>query len=122
MGPQGPQGPANSQLWPTFITGILNNVITANRFTPDGNLTVTRVEVYLQTPPAGCNANAIIQVSDGTVAGTISLTLAGTANDSGPLAVNYYAGTRLTVSVAARPSGCNVKPQDANVLVQYKGR
>lgn len=125
MGPQGlvgPQGPASSQLWNTFLAGALNTVFTGGRFTPDGNLTVTRMQVHLQTAPIGCNTNAVIQISDGTPAGTKTLMLTAAANDSGPLAVNYSAGTPILVGVSVRAVGCNTRPQDANVLVQYKGR
>ena len=121
-GPQGPAGPANSQLWNTFMAGALNSVLTAGRFTPDGNLTMTRIQVSLHTAPTGCNTNAVVQVSDGTPAGTKTLTLTAAAGDSGPLAVNYSAGTVLTVGISTKAAGCNTRPQDANVLVQYKGR
>ncbi|HWW87355.1 MAG TPA: choice-of-anchor tandem repeat GloVer-containing protein, partial [Vicinamibacterales bacterium] len=122
VGPQGPAGPANSQLWNTFLAGAFNNVFTASRFTPDGNLTMTGIQVQLETAPVGCVTNAVIRVSDGTPAGTRTLTLTSAANDSGPLAVDYSAGTPITVGISTRAVGCNTRPQDANVLVQYKGR
>jgi hypothetical protein len=121
-GLQGPAGPANSQVWNTFLAGVLSSVFTAARLNPDGNLTVTRIQVSLGTAPLGCSANAVIQVSDGTAAGTKTLTLIAAANDSGPLAVNYSAGTPILVGVSIKAVGCATRPQNANVLVQYKGR
>jgi hypothetical protein len=109
-------------LWNTFLAGALNSVFTGGRFTPDGNLTLTRIQVYLQAAPSGCNTNAVVQISDGTPAGTKTLTLTAAANDSGPLAVNYTAGTPISVGVISRSVGCSTAPKDANVLVQYKGR
>jgi hypothetical protein len=97
-------------------------VFTGGRFTPDGNLTVTRIQVYLQTAPDGCDTNAVVQIGDGTPDGTNALTLAAAANDSGPLAVNYAAGVPISVVVSTRAVGCDTRPQNANVLVQYKGR
>jgi hypothetical protein len=125
MGPiglQGPAGPANSQVWNMFLAGALSSVFTAGRLTPDGNLSVTRIQVGLGTAPLGCTTNAVIQISDGTSAGTKTLTLTAAANDSGPLAVNYSAGTPILVGVSIRAIGCGTRPQNANVLVQYKGR
>jgi hypothetical protein len=83
---------------------------------------MTRIQVYLQTSPVGCNTNAVVQISDGTPGGTKTLTLAAAANDSGPLSVNYSAGVPINVGVSVRAVGCGTRPQDANVLVQYKGR
>jgi hypothetical protein len=121
VGPQGPAGPARSQLWNTFLAG-LTSVFTGGRFTPDGDLTVTRIQVYLQTPPDGCDTNAVVQISDGTPDGTTTLTLTAAANDSGPLAVSYAAGVPISVGVSTRAMECDTRPQGANVLVQYKGR
>ena len=122
-GTAGPCRPsANSQVWNTFLPGVLSSVFTAARLTPDGNLTVTRIQVGLGTAPVGCSANAVIQISDGTAAGTKTITLTAAANDSGPLAVNYSAGTPILVALSIRAVGCSTKPQNANVLVQYKGQ
>ena len=104
------------------MPGTLTRVFTAARFTPDGNLTVTRMQVGLGTAPSGCSTNAIVQISNGTAAGTKTLTLTAASNDSGPLAVNYTAGTPITVGISVRANGCGTRPQDANVVVQYKGR
>jgi Collagen triple helix repeat (20 copies) len=123
MGLQGPAGPAaNSQLWNTFLAGALSSVFTAGKLTPDGNLSVTRIQVGLGTAPVGCSTNAVIQITDGTPAGTKTITLTAAANDSGPLAVNYSAGRPILVGLSIRAVGCNTKPQNANVLVQYKGQ
>ena len=123
MGLQGPAGPAaNSQLWNTFLAGNLTSVFTAGRLTPDGNLSVTRIQVGLGTAPAGCSTNAVIQITDGTPAGTKTITLTAAANDSGPLAVNYSAGRPILLGLSIRAVGCSTRPQNANVLVQYKGQ
>jgi hypothetical protein len=122
IGLPGPAGSANSQAWNTFLAGALTSVFTAARLTPDGNLSVTRIQVGLGTAPLGCSTNAVIQISDGTPAGTKTLTLTAAANDSGPLTVNYSAGTPILVGLSIRAVGCGTRPQNANVLVQYKGR
>jgi len=83
---------------------------------------MTRIQVGLRTAPAGCSTNAVVQITDGTPAGTKTLTLTAAANDSGPLAIDYSAGTPILVSVSTRAVGCGTNPQNANVLVQYKGR
>ena len=83
---------------------------------------MTRIQVSLGTAPLGCSTNAVIQISDGTPAGTKTLMLTAAANDSGPLAVDYSAGTPILVRLSIRAVGCVIRPQNANVLVQYKGR
>ena len=74
------------------------------------------------TAPTGCNTNAVIQLSDGTVGGTRLLSIASAANDSGAISVNYAAGVPITIGVSTKMVGCNTRPQDANVTVQYKGQ
>jgi hypothetical protein len=64
----------------------------------------------------------LVQITDGTSAGTKPLTLTGQANDGGPLSLNYAAGMPVQVGVSIKAAGCGSKPQDANVVVQYKGR
>jgi len=98
----------------------LTSVFTAGRITPDGNLTVTRIQVQLQTTPAVCKTAAVIQITDGTIAGTRTLPLQAASSDSGPLSVNYAAGVPITVGVSVAAAGCKTSPQNANVLVQYK--
>jgi hypothetical protein len=121
QGPQGPAGPSNSQLWNTFIPA-LTTAVTSGRFTPDGSLTVTRIQVQLSAAPASCKTNAVIRLTDGTVSGTATVTLTAAANDSGPASINFTAGIPITIGVSVLPAGCRTNPANANVLVQYKGR
>src|SRR5439155_10651730 len=64
MGLPGPAGSANSQVWNTFLAGSLSSVFTAGRLIPDGDLSMTRIQVVLGTAPLGCITNAVIQISD----------------------------------------------------------
>jgi hypothetical protein len=84
-------------------------------------ITVTRIQAQAQLAPSGCSTNAAIQISDGTATGTRSLSLSGAANDSGVLALDYAAGTRLKITVLP-PRGCKVWPASVNAVVQYQGR
>ena len=104
------------------MVGPLSNVLTAAWFTPDGDIAMTRVQVSLQTPPAGCKTNAVLQISDGTLAGTKTLAVTAANRDSGPLSVPYSAGRPISLGISVRAAGCDIRPQDANVIVQYKGR
>jgi hypothetical protein len=99
----------------------LTSVLTAGRFTPDGNLTITRVQAQLSTTPS-CRTTAVIQVTNGTVGGSHTLPLQATSSDSGPLAINVGAGVPISVGVSVPAAGCKTNPQNANVLVQYKRR
>jgi hypothetical protein len=114
-------GPAGSQVWNAFIAGNLNrNALTISTLTPSNPITITRLQVQLQTAPEGCVTNAVLQISNGTPAGTKTITLAAAANDSGLLNINSPSGTPVVVSVSARARNCQTLPADANVIVQYK--
>jgi probable HAF family extracellular repeat protein len=132
-GPAGPQGAigapgppgisesAGSQVWNAFIAGNLNrNALTIATLTPSNSVTITRIQVQLQTPADGCATNAVLQISNGTPAGTKTVTLVAAANDSGLLSINSPSGTPLVLSVSARARNCQTLPADANVIVQYK--
>ena len=90
-------------------------------FTPDTPITVTRLEVRLATAPMGCSINARVRLTDGTTAETLTLT--GAYESSGSLALDYAAGTPLSVRVI-RAASCSggTMPADANVVVQYRAR
>jgi hypothetical protein len=119
----GPPGPAGSQAWTAFIAGNLNrNELTIATFTPSNPITITRIQVQLQTPAVSCATDAVLQISNGTPAGTIAVALDGAAIDSGLLDLNAPAGDALVMSVSARARNCRTLPADANVIVQYKTR
>ena len=118
-GPVGPIGPAGSQVWSAFLTG-LKPAYVASSFTPDNAIVVTRIQAQLAGAPPACVLSAVIALSDGTVSGTQTLPITGTANDSGPIAQNYAAGVPIQLSVST-PAGC-AAPSAANVVVQYKAQ
>ena len=99
----------------------LKSPVVASAFTPDNNVTVTRIQAQAMLPPSGCTSNLALQVSDGSPAGAITLPVTASANDTGPLAVNYAAGTSLTLTVVPG-SGCTIPAASINVVVQYQGR
>jgi YVTN family beta-propeller protein len=121
IGPQGPIGPAGSQVWTAYIQQAAKNSANVARFTPANDIVLTRIEADAVIPPSGCTNNILLQVSDGTAAGTKTLALAADENDTGPLSVNYAAGTTLRLSVVP-PSGCVVPASSINVVIQYHAR
>ena len=94
---------------------------TAATFTPNQPITLTRLQVQSGLVPAGCSRNAIVKISDGTPAGTRTLTIAAAASDSGVLAINYAAGVPVTVGVSTTAS-CSVPPASAMVVAQYRAQ
>src|SRR5947209_488108 len=121
IGPQGPIGPSGSQVWNAYIQQAAKNSANIARFTPANDIVLTRIEADAVVPPSGCTSNIQLQVSDGTVAGTKTLALASDENDTGPMAVNYSAGTTLRLSIVP-PSGCAVPANSINVVIQYHAR
>lgn len=122
VGPQGPIGPSGPQIWNTYVPASPKNAAVAGAFTPNGNITVTQIQAQALTAPSGCKTNLALQLSDGTLAGTATLTVTAAANDSGPLSLDYAAGSALKLTVL--PSGqCEMaSPASINVVVQYHGR
>jgi hypothetical protein len=100
----------------------LNSTYTVSTFTPDTAIKVTRIQAQAAIPPVGCTTNGVISLSDGTPAGTRTLAITGTANDSGPIAFNYSAGATLTLSVSTAASGCRRPPLSVNAVMQYKAQ
>jgi hypothetical protein len=122
VGPQGPIGPAGSQVWNVFLPGSLTRRLKGATFTPDTPITVTRVQLQLQTAPLGCATNAVLSLSDGTPAGTRTLNLNSGSRDTGSVALDYASGVPLTLSTSVAASGCAVAPADGNIVIQYKAR
>jgi len=108
-----PRGPFNA-----FLPGALTSTWTAQTWTLDKAITVTRVQVQAKTAPAGCTTNAVVRLSNGST--TQDVTISAAANDSGAIAKNYAAGAVLTLSVQTAAAGCATAPADANAVVQYK--
>ena len=113
-----PFSAAPRMLESSFFPGALTLVWTASTWIPDKAITITRMEAQAKTAPAGCAANAVIQLSNGIT--PLVLTISGSANDSGPLAQAFAAGSVLTVSLSIPAAGCSTFPADVNVEVQYR--
>jgi hypothetical protein len=115
----GPQGPSGNQLWASFVPAFAA-AYTAAAMTPDYNIVVTRLQAQLAVGPSRCATNATMQITDGVT--TYSLTLTNSANDSGPLRLNFAAGTRISLNATAAVCSSGVAPALGNVVVQYKVR
>jgi hypothetical protein len=118
QGLRGPAGPAGSQSWSTYIP-LFNTVYTASTFTPTTPITLTRLQLQLGLAPVGCTRNAVLRISDGTVAGTKTILVSAAANDSGVLAVNYSAGIPVTIGVSVTAACTGIPPVNANAVAQY---
>src|SRR5262249_603746 len=121
IGPQGPMGPSGSQTWNSYVPLGARTATVASSFTPGNAITVARIQAQAFIPPAGCSTNLSLQLSDGTASGTTSVVVFSAENDSGPLSLNYAAGTPLRLTVVPS-AGCSIPPASINVVVQYQGR
>ena len=122
QGPIGPQGPAGivvDQTWSAYATVPVNASTIVSDFTPNGDVTVTRIQTRVIPAPSGCNTQLRVQVTDGTQ--TATLTLASASSDSGAMAVPFNAGAPLHLTVVP-PSGCGLKNAQLNTVVQYRAR
>jgi hypothetical protein len=115
--------PSGSHVWSSFALAFFGPY-TVSTFTPDNNITVTRIQAQLPIAPTNCQTNAAVGVISADGANfTAPLTLSALANDSGSMSVNFNGGTAITlkVSTPARCSG-GIPPGAANIVVQYKVR
>jgi hypothetical protein len=110
--------PPDRMFFDTFLPGPLNAPWTAQRITPDTDLTVTRVFVTLKTPGAACTSPAVLRLAsaNGQIGEDLVLTPAG--YDSGPQSMPFPASTPVELKVQAGAI-CAVGLQDANVAVQF---
>ena len=65
-GNKGPAGIATTQAWSSVVSGAPTALVLAGALTPDGNITITRIQAVAQTAPAGCSSPAVILVTDGS--------------------------------------------------------
>jgi len=109
-----------------FLAGNLGNGQTGGAFTPDRNITMTRVTVSEQSPGSGCSTTAQLLIWYKT-GGPYSLDLGNdkTMVDSGPINLPVPAGgtSGFPIWMEAWPaSGCGLggsSPADVFVNVQY---
>jgi hypothetical protein len=90
-------------------------------FTPDTAITMTRAELQLRKAPGRCPVPGRLRVTDGTQ--SVFLTVNADYVDSGPLAVEFAAGTPLAVYIS-KAAACakDQGPADGNLVVQYRAR
>jgi hypothetical protein len=101
-----------------FLSNALTSTWIASVWTPDKPVVLTRVQAQAKTAPSGCSANAVVKISDGSNA--VSLTLSAAGNDSGAVSKTFSAGIPIAISVQTAATGCVVAPADVNVTLQYK--
>lgn len=116
QGPPGTPGPPGSQLWTSYVPLFLKGYTVA-ALTPDNAIEVTRIQAQAGIPPSKCSVNAALIVSDGNT--TYTLPIAASANDSGPIALNFAVGAHITLTLIP-PGHCALWPASTSVAVQYK--
>jgi hypothetical protein len=109
-------------MWNAWAWGTLERSFSISRFTPDGPITVTRIEVQLQIAGLRCRRDPTLTLSDGTAKGTTQLVLHNTSSDSGPLSIDVPAGATIRLDVDEEARDCRTRPAGANIVVQYKAR
>jgi hypothetical protein len=109
----------STKTWSTFVP-VLTSRYAASTLTPEANITVSRMQAHAIVAPVGCTNDAVVEISNGTAAGTTSLTISAADNDSGQIAVNYSAGMPIKARVVTAASSCaGATPSLVNLVVQY---
>lgn len=124
VGAQGPPGPAGSSggagkflTWSAVIGSHDQGSYKAAQFTPDGPITVTRIEAVLTGSPAGsCQSPPEAFLSQGGNP-LFPLTLNAITTDTGPLSLNLSGNVPLTMDVRGATPDCLAS---GNVTVQYE--
>ncbi|HTS16279.1 MAG TPA: hypothetical protein VMP11_01775 [Verrucomicrobiae bacterium] len=113
------QNPSAHQTWTAFIDGnVGSNGTDWGSWTPSGNITVTSVEVVLETTAAsGCSPLPIVRLTDGTNNVDVSIGNGVWRTSSGTISQTYSAGNLLEINTVA--GSCGTDPRNAMVTVQY---
>jgi hypothetical protein len=100
-----------------FLPGALSTSYTADTFTPDYGIVVTRVEVTVKTVSQGCSSSAVVSLHGSS---DLDVPIPLGASDSGPVNILMDAGTPVQILLSTPAQGCSIPPQDANVVVHYR--
>jgi hypothetical protein len=103
-----------------FLPNLTSAAGTYQRMTLDKAVTVTRLQLVLGTPGAGCTTQATASVTDGTNSVTLTTANGTSIYDSGAVSQNFAAGANLDIKIATAASGCSTAPQNANITAQYR--
>jgi hypothetical protein len=103
-----------------FLPNLTSSAATYQRMTPDKGVTVTRLQLVLGTPGAGCTTQATVSLTDGTNSVTLTTANGTSIYDSGAVSQSFAAGANLDVKIATAAGGCSTAPQNANVTAQYR--
>lgn len=93
------------------------------RITPDNPIVITRFQLLLLTPPAGCSTNYQVSVRDVTSSVNLITLTAGNGTsiyDSGTVFVPTTAGHVLVINNTTGASGCSTNPANNGFSVQYE--
>jgi len=100
-----------------FAAGSLINEGVIATFNPDKPIIVTRVQVTSRTEPLGCTSNADIRVAGDQ---PVDLVVASGLTDPGPLNLQMGTTTPVQIILQSPASGCQIYPQDVNILVEFR--
>lgn len=100
-----------------FLPGALTATWNGTTWTLPRNIIVTRIQAQAKTAPAGCSTNAVVRLTDGTTAKTVTITAA--ANDGGVISQAYTSGSVMQIGVSIAGVGCATAPADVNVNIEY---
>src|SRR5215471_16514986 len=110
--------PADRMFFNAFLPGPLSAPWTAAQFTPDSNLTVTRLSVTFKPPGSACTSPTVLRLATANGQAGEDLVLPPNGFDSGAQSLPFAAGTPVELKVQAG-GFCAVNPQDANVAIQF---
>lgn len=111
------------RVWGSVIFSNLTSSYTAAPFTTPMPITITRMEMFLNTAPSGCATNANVNLWDSnlaTILAQIPTTNGTQVYDTGPISVSVPAGHVLRVRISPAAVTCTTAPANANVTVQYQ--
>ncbi|MBZ5689915.1 MAG: Ig-like domain repeat protein [Acidobacteriia bacterium] len=104
-----------------FLPGALNTPYTVATFTPDADITITRVTTQLKTAADPSCVPAVLRVGNTTAAQDLAVAPSQSTIDSGSMSLPLTANGPVTVKLQTAAScSSGQTPGDANVLVEYR--
>ena len=104
-----------------FMPGALNAPYTAATFTPDLDITLTRVTAQIKTAADASCTPAVLRVGNSTAAQDLVLVSSQNTIDSGAMSLPLSANGAVSVKIqTGAVCSAGSTPSDANVLLEYR--
>lgn len=103
-----------------FVEGVVNlSASSIGTWTPDQNITVTRIQAINTAGNVTCATPLVLQLSNGTTTQTLTLTSGAASWDTGVVSKLFVSGTAVNLTQTAA-GACATPPVNLNVSILWQ--